>query len=162
MYLKHQDITYTILTYIQMAFNVIISSTILYLFIQLVLVVRQDFRLKAEEHLDIIQQEKNQCSKNYMINHCGLNDRVPAIEIMCNEWASCMQKDTVVAKAKVSAEAIAEIINSFVEPISYKTLLFLTILVVGSLVFSNIAFTLFRKKYKQNDNRSSHQLNIHE
>lgn len=65
---------------------------------------------------------------------------MPAIEDMCNAWASCMNRDVVVAqyvslfdfilvlvtnmclRAKVSAETIAEIINSFVEPISYKTL----------------------------------------
>ncbi|KAG5462821.1 MAG: hypothetical protein BJ554DRAFT_3411, partial [Olpidium bornovanus] len=36
---------------------------------------------------------------------------------------TCMYRDpTVVGRAKVSAETFAEIINSFVEPISYKTM----------------------------------------
>ncbi|KAG2230221.1 hypothetical protein INT48_002091, partial [Thamnidium elegans] len=147
MYQRHQYISYTIITYIQMAFNIVITITVLYIFIKIVLVVKQDFKLKALEHFDVLHQEKIICTKNYMLNHCGQEDRVPAIETMCMEWANCMQKDIVVAQAKVSAEAIAEIINSFVEPISYKTLLFFTLLVIGSLVFSNVAFGLFRRKY---------------
>lgn len=52
LYIKHQEITYTVIVYIQMAFNIIISSTVIYLFINIILVVRQDFSLKAKEHLD--------------------------------------------------------------------------------------------------------------
>ncbi|KAI9273827.1 Brl1/Brr6 domain-containing protein [Helicostylum pulchrum] len=149
MYQRHQYISYTIITYIQMAFNAIVTITLLYIFIKIVLVVKQDFKLKALEHFDILHQAKISCTRNYMLNHCGQEDRVPALETMCTEWENCMQKDIVVAQAKVSAEAIAEIINSFVEPISYKTLLFFTLLVIGSLVFSNMAFGLFRRKYAE-------------
>jgi hypothetical protein len=52
MYLRHQAISYTIITYIQMAFNIIISVTILYVFTKIILVVKQDFRLKAQEYVD--------------------------------------------------------------------------------------------------------------
>ncbi|CAO3689150.1 unnamed protein product [Rhizopus stolonifer] len=53
---------------------------------------------------------------------CEMENKVPAIENLCQNWEACMQKDMIVTKAKVSAEAIAEIINSFTEPISYKTM----------------------------------------
>lgn len=52
MYLRHQDISYTIITYLQMSFNIIISATVLYIFAKMILVVKQDFRLKAQEHVD--------------------------------------------------------------------------------------------------------------
>ncbi|KAI9484086.1 MAG: Di-sulfide bridge nucleocytoplasmic transport domain-containing protein [Benjaminiella poitrasii] len=121
-YLRHQDISYTVIIYIQMAFNIIISGTVLYIFAKMILAVKQDFRIKAEEYTNELHKDKLACTNNYFINHCGEMDRIPAIEDMCNEWAACMNRDVVVAHAKVSAEAIAEIINSFVEPISYKTL----------------------------------------
>lgn len=35
-----------------MAFNVIITITLLYIFIKIVLIVKQDFKLKALEHFD--------------------------------------------------------------------------------------------------------------
>ncbi|KAG2203698.1 hypothetical protein INT46_001728, partial [Mucor plumbeus] len=121
-YLRHRDISYTVIIYVQMVFNVIISTVVLYIFIKILLTVRQDFLLKAEEHTEELYKKRLDCTNNYIINHCGQNDRIPAIEGMCNDWAACMNRDIVVAQAKVSAEAIAEIINSFVEPISYKTL----------------------------------------
>lgn len=148
MYLRHRDISYTVIIYMQMAFNIIISTTVLYIFGNIILTVRQDFRLKAEEHTEALHKEKLICTNNYIINHCGQNDRIPAIEDMCNEWAACMNRDKVVAQAKVSAEAIAEIINSFVEPISYKTLIFFSLLTLGTLVFSNVAFSIFKRNYK--------------
>jgi hypothetical protein len=50
MYLRHQDISYTVIVYIQMAFNIIISFAALYIFTKMIFVVKQDFKLKAEEH----------------------------------------------------------------------------------------------------------------
>lgn len=51
-YLRHRDISYTVIIYVQMAFNVIISTTVLYIFSKILLTIRQDFRLKAEEHTE--------------------------------------------------------------------------------------------------------------
>lgn len=52
MYQRHQHITFTIINYLQMFFNVIVVGTILYIFIKIILVVKQDFRLKAQEHFE--------------------------------------------------------------------------------------------------------------
>jgi hypothetical protein len=46
----------------------------------------------------VVYQEKLVCEKNYIVNHCGQEDRVPAIETMCEKWMSCMEKDVVVAQ----------------------------------------------------------------
>jgi hypothetical protein len=65
------------------------------------------------------------CSKEYLENRCAPNTRVPAMEKACVAWEKCMNRDpTVVGRARVSAETFAEIINSFIEPISYKTMVF--------------------------------------
>lgn len=41
----------------------------------------------------------------------------------CANWESCMNRDpTAIGRAKVGAELIAEVINGFVEPITWKTL----------------------------------------
>lgn len=85
------------------------------------------------------------CSKEYLENRCAPNTRVPAMEKACVAWEKCMNRDpTVVGRARVSAETFAEIINSFIEPISYKTMvrhspmvsLILGILSTGSLRIS--------------------------
>ncbi|OAD68057.1 hypothetical protein PHYBLDRAFT_160216 [Phycomyces blakesleeanus NRRL 1555(-)] len=61
-----------------------------------------------------------------------------------------------IARTKVSAETIAEIINSFMEPISYKALIFFTIFTIGSLVFSNITFGLFQKRHREDPGYQQH------
>jgi Di-sulfide bridge nucleocytoplasmic transport domain len=63
------------------------------------------------------------CTKEYLQNRCAPGTRVPAMEKACLAWEKCMNRDpSVVGRARVSAETFAEIINSFIEPISYKTM----------------------------------------
>jgi len=41
----------------------------------------------------------------------------------CGNWETCMNRDpTKVGRARVGAELLAEVVNGFVEPISWKTL----------------------------------------
>jgi Di-sulfide bridge nucleocytoplasmic transport domain len=98
------------------------------------------------------------CSKEYLENRCAPNTRVPAMEKACLAWEKCMNRDpTVVGRARVSAETFAEIVNSFIEPISYKTMvpalnssdshqIFCLLAVFGSVFLSNFAFGLLRHR----------------
>jgi hypothetical protein len=44
-------------------------------------------------------------------------------EAPCRAWEACMQRDpTVVGRTNVVAETFAGVINSFVDPISWKTM----------------------------------------
>lgn len=62
------------------------------------------------------------CALQYKNNLCNTNP-VPAMVQQCAKWEMCMSRDpAVVGRAKVSAELIAEVVNGFVEPISWKTL----------------------------------------
>ena len=64
------------------------------------------------------------------------------MEPYCLDWARCKARDPYkVARAKVSAHTFAEIFNSFVEPISYKAMLFTAILVFGCFGISNFVRT---------------------
>lgn len=70
-----------------------------------------------------IMSEISQCSKQYVENRCSPELRVPAMERACLTWETCMKRNpSVVGRAKLSAETFAEIINGFIEPISYKTM----------------------------------------
>ncbi|KAI9279078.1 Di-sulfide bridge nucleocytoplasmic transport domain-containing protein [Sporodiniella umbellata] len=151
---RHQNISYTVILYLQLFFNTIIFFTALYVFLQVALVMRQDFNLKVGEQLDALYQTKIRCERDYEANKCRSNNRVPAIENMCQDWEACIQKDMAVAKTKILAEAIAEIINSFTEPISYKTIAFFSVLVAGSLMFSNIALGNLKKKQQIQSTKS--------
>src|SRR5438477_162722 len=83
-----------------------------------------------------ILQEMAVCSKEYLENRCAPNTRVPAMEKACLAWEKCMNRDpTVVGRARVSAETFAEIVNSFIEPISYKTMVLSSTLVTNARSF---------------------------
>lgn len=70
---------------------------------------------------DIIQ-EISMCAMQYKNNLCATSP-IPAMVQQCGNWETCMNRDpTIVGRAKVGAELIAEVINGFVEPISWKTL----------------------------------------
>ncbi|KAG6849800.1 hypothetical protein H0H93_005050 [Arthromyces matolae] len=48
---------------------------------------------------------------------------VPAMAQQCENWKTCMNRDpAIVGRAKVGAEMIAEVVNGFIEPISWKAL----------------------------------------
>jgi hypothetical protein len=69
-----------------------------------------------------IVQEIAMCALQYKNNLCTSNP-IPAMAQQCASWATCMNRDpTIVGRAKVGAELIAEVVNGFVEPISWKTL----------------------------------------
>lgn len=62
------------------------------------------------------------CATQYRNNLCATSP-IPALVQQCANWETCMNRDPVaVGRAKVGAELIAEVINGFVEPISWKTL----------------------------------------
>jgi hypothetical protein len=68
-----------------------------------------------------IVQEIAMCSVQHTNNLCS--NPIPAMAQQCAHWETCMNRDpTVVGRAKVGAELIAEVVNGFVEPISWKTL----------------------------------------
>jgi hypothetical protein len=68
-----------------------------------------------------IVQDIAMCALQYKNNLC--DNPLPAMAHQCALWATCMSRDpTIVGRAKVGAEMIAEVVNGFVEPISWKTL----------------------------------------
>lgn len=127
-------------SYLQFFFNSALVVLFLYLLVQFVLTVQRDVEQRISEYSmgkqlgtydgrkadenyvsDIVQEISN-CAAHYKANQCGTNP-VPAMLRQCGAWETCMNRDpTVVGRAKVGAELIAEVINGFVEPISWKTL----------------------------------------
>ncbi|KTW28031.1 hypothetical protein T552_01893 [Pneumocystis carinii B80] len=143
----HRDIPYIASGYLQLFFNIFLLGVLLYFVIAFVRTIQRDVDQKVDEYSAEILQEMSLCSKEYTENRCSPDHRVPAMERACAAWERCMNRDpTVVGRAKVSAETFAEIINSFIEPISYKTMIFCILIIFGSVFISNFAFGFFRAK----------------
>lgn len=85
--------------------------------------------LSLRSFLDIVQ-EIAECAAQYRDNFCAPTP-IPAMVKQCGVWETCMNRDpTKVGRAKVGAELIAEVVNGFVEPISWKTLVGLSAFIV--------------------------------
>ncbi|RKP38170.1 Brl1/Brr6 domain-containing protein, partial [Dimargaris cristalligena] len=143
----HHDLPFILSGYIQMFFNLFIVGVILYVVTQFIMTIQRDVDLKVDEYSEEILQEMSICTKNFIENRCSPDTRVPAMQKACAIWESCMNRDPkIVGRAKVSAETFAEIINSFIEPISYKTMTFFAILFFCTIVLSNFAFHFIRTR----------------
>ncbi|KAF8330434.1 Di-sulfide bridge nucleocytoplasmic transport domain-containing protein [Cantharellus anzutake] len=70
-----------------------------------------------------ILREMAHCSKQYLDNRCEPSQRVPHMEETCRAWEECMHRDpSAVGRARIFAETAAQVVNGFVEEISWKTL----------------------------------------
>jgi hypothetical protein len=140
------DTPLILLGYLQFFFNLSLVFLFLYLLVQFILTVQRDVEHRISEHsMDIIQDISN-CAAHFKANLCGSNP-VPAMLRQCGAWEMCMNRDpTVVGRAKVGAELIAEVINGFVEPISWKTLAFTLSSLAFMTIFVNSLLSLFRSR----------------
>lgn len=147
---QHPTVPHILSFYAQLTFNVFLLTACAYLVYSFWAAIQGDVDKKAWEASADIIAEINSCAEHYRVNGCDSPTRVPALEQVCANWAKCMSRDpTKVARAKVSAHTFAEIFNSFVEPISYKTMIFTLMIVVACFTISNLAFGLLRDKTAQ-------------
>lgn len=134
----HRDIPLIASQYLQLLFNLSLILLLLYAVFCFYLTIRHDVDKKVSEFSATILAEMSLCKRNYRDNRCAPGMRVPAMEVTCERWEKCMTRDpTQVGRARVSAETFAEIINSFIEPISYKTMVcLLPTLLLGFLLLA--------------------------
>ena len=129
-----------------MFFNTSLCMVFLWLLLQFILTVQRDVQQKILEHSmgtavrsdvhalvvltcapDVVQEIKA-CSVMYKNNFCEGNI-VPHMFQPCGEWETCMNRDpSKIGRARIGAQLLAEIVNAFVENISWKT--FVSILVI--------------------------------
>lgn len=96
--------------------------------------LRADISAGTKMKYDQIERKRNECATNYVANKCGADERLPALQQACKEWAECMSMDTSVARTLVGAETIGEVYTAFTNSISYKGF-------VGGQFISEIAFS---------------------
>ncbi|KAI0825385.1 Di-sulfide bridge nucleocytoplasmic transport domain-containing protein [Trametes gibbosa] len=140
------DLPYRLLGYVQVLFNASLAFIFLYLVVQFIFTVQHDVEHRVAEYSMDAVQEIAQCAYFYKMNLCADN-AVPAMAHQCATWETCMNRDpTKIGRARIGLEVLGEVLNSFVEPISWKALAF-TIVSLGSLtLFVNSVLTLFRSR----------------
>ncbi len=120
---------YVLSYYAQLILNWFVVFFVIYLVWNFFLTIRADVDKASETAAAEVLAEMAFCASQYTENRCGKDMRVPAMEPMCQNWETCMNKDpTKVGRARISAHTFAEIFNSFVEPISWKAMVRLSLI----------------------------------
>ncbi|KAJ7480064.1 Di-sulfide bridge nucleocytoplasmic transport domain-containing protein [Mycena galericulata] len=141
------DLPYILLGYLQFFFNLSLILLFLYLVVQFILTVQRDVADRISEYSMDIVQDIAMCALQYRNNLC--ENPLPAMAHQCAIWATCMSRDpTIVGRAKVGAEMIAEVVNGFVEPISWKTLAFTLTSLSFLTLFINALLSLYRSRHQ--------------
>lgn len=109
--------------YLQLFFNSAIILGCLYAIYSFWTTIQADVNRASEDAAAETLAEMAACAKSYVDNRCAADSRLPALESVCSNWELCMNRDpNSVKRARLSAHTFAEILNSFVEPISLKTM----------------------------------------
>ncbi|KAK4570459.1 hypothetical protein LTR86_002539 [Recurvomyces mirabilis] len=136
----HPTVPHILSWYAQLLFNIFLLSCFAYAIYSAWSAFSSDVDKKAHEAMTEIMAEMAVCAQQYTANKCDRSTRVPAMETVCENWSKCMNRDPAsVGRARVSAHTFAEIFNSFMEPISYKAMVFTFLLVFGCFAISNFA-----------------------
>ncbi|KAI5180973.1 hypothetical protein NEOKW01_1214 [Nematocida sp. AWRm80] len=107
-----------IFSYILLILNIFIVFMVLLVIVKFTIGIKNDIYIRRA----VIEEENNykieECKREYLINKCAPETRVPALEQQCKEWEECMSKNPFrqeITKVvfRVASESIEEFINGF-------------------------------------------------
>lgn len=155
---QHHNISYIMSTYLQLFFNVVVFGFIVYVISSGLVTFWRDVDMILHQDSIELLADISQCTQLYLQNDCRPDIRPPALHDDCVKWEKCMDRNTdAIGRSKVTAQLVAEIVNSFMEPFSYKSMIVGTVMVLMSLFVSNVAFGFWRAKaYFNNPNNNNH------
>ena len=69
------------------------------------------------------EERITQCEKDYKNNKCDPDIRKPALEDFCNELEKCLRENYYqnICTSKLCAQLLAEVLNTFVGCLEFKT-----------------------------------------
>ncbi|KAG4432725.1 hypothetical protein IFR05_011781 [Cadophora sp. M221] len=144
---SHPNLPNVLSYYAQLGVNGFIAALTIFGIYSFWMTVQADVDKASEKERALVQAEIVKCAQEFVVNKCGANMRLPALQIPCDNWQHCMDRDpNSIGRAQVSAHTFAQIFNSFIEPISYKAMIFVVMIVTVCILINNLAFSTFRSK----------------
>ena len=115
--------------------RIFILIVLMYIVASLILSLRHDIHLRSSVANESLRLEISRCQHRYAINRCD-QSRVPAIESLCLELETCMNREPEQVSSKVAMRMLGESINELFDALSWKSIIGMAIggviLVVGS------------------------------
>ncbi|KAF8856173.1 hypothetical protein BDZ45DRAFT_715472 [Acephala macrosclerotiorum] len=144
---SHPNLPNVLSFYAQLGVNTFIAGLTIFGIYTFWMTVRADVDKASDMERHVVLTEIAACAKDFVDNGCGSDKRVPALKAVCENWEHCMNRDPdSIGRARVSAHTFAQIFNSFIEPISYKAMIFVVLIVTVCILVNNLAFGMFRSK----------------
>ena len=135
----HPGLPNTLSYYVQFLLNFFLALCVMYVLYGIFSTISNDITERAIMESSEILAEMAVCAREFKENKCERDSRVPAMETVCNNWEQCMQRDPYkVGRSRLSAGMFAEIVNSFIEPISVKAIVCLFSSTLFSLEPQNV------------------------
>lgn len=126
----HPNVPVILSWWVQLGMNVFFMTVVMWFVWGGISMMRADISHAADAARSRLLAQMNECAHDYTKNRCApKSERLPALNVMCNEWEVCMNQDpSSVMKMQVSAKNVAEIINEFVGVMSFKAWVGLTLI----------------------------------
>ncbi|KIH87368.1 nuclear envelope protein [Sporothrix brasiliensis 5110] len=142
----HPNVPLILSWWLQLGMNVFFMAVVMWFVWGGISMMRADISHAADAARSRLLAQMNDCAHEYTKNRCApLSERLPALNVMCNEWEVCMNQDpSSVMKLQVSAKNVAEIINEFVGVMSFKAWGFILSAMLAVILASNMGFSRFR------------------
>ncbi|KAG4422330.1 hypothetical protein IFR04_004482 [Cadophora malorum] len=150
---SHPNLPNVLSYYAQLGVNGFIAALTIFGIYSFWMTVRADVDKASEKERALVLAEMTKCAQEFLVNKCGADMRLPALQVPCDNWEHCMNRDpNSIGRAQVSAHTFAQIFNSFIEPISYKAMIFVVMIVTVCILINNLAFSTFRSKTNHHHN----------
>ncbi|CAK7218894.1 hypothetical protein SBRCBS47491_003660 [Sporothrix bragantina] len=142
----HPNVPLILSWWVQLGMNVFFMAVVMWFVWGGISMMRADISHAADAARSRLLAQMNDCAHEYTKNRCApISERLPALNVMCNEWEVCMNQDPAsVMKLQVSAKNVAEIINEFVGVMSFKAWGFILSAMLAVILASNMGFSRFR------------------
>ncbi|CAK7270128.1 hypothetical protein SEPCBS119000_003929 [Sporothrix epigloea] len=142
----HPNVPLILSWWLQLGMNVFYMAVVMWFVWGGISMMRADISHAADAARSRLLAQMNDCAHEYTKNRCApISERLPALNVMCNEWEVCMNQDPAsVMKLQVSAKNVAEIINEFVGVMSFKAWGFILSAMLAVILASNMGFSRFR------------------
>lgn len=148
--------------YIKIIFNIIITLAILFILYKFVHLISLDVQWKLMGlELDSVNQWRR-CELDYKNNKCFLSSEAipPKLRYKCQEWSHCIEQYSPNNKrsfqsAKLWVQTLAEVVNTFIETITLRSLLFILITVCSIVMVTNTIFGSYKVVYYNNNNNNN-------
>ncbi|KAI1317390.1 hypothetical protein EDD11_008454 [Mortierella claussenii] len=151
---ENVDLPYILAGYVQVAMNTAFVGALIYIMANFITTVQSDVSFKSEKLLEREIKQMAKCKEEYNTYGCDRPVGPKLVEI-CDDLRACWDQPLPrIGRGTVAAETVAQMVNVFVNTMSFKTLGFVIVLVFGGLYFSNQVISSYRSNHTINHQHS--------